>query len=129
VTDNRGTHAGWNLKVAQPKELSYGEGPGEVLLEGATITIGKGSVITGTSENKELIKAAEDITLSDEEQIVFSAADEAKGGTWVNSFGSAEEINVELTIPSGTKVDKDQTYTTDLNWTLEDTPLNSLILN
>lgn len=120
VTDNRGTHAGWELKVAQPEQLSNGT----VELEGAEITIGKDSVVTGTVAEDDGVTAAEDIKLSQTPEIVFSAAEGAKGGTWVNSFGSAEDINVKLTIPAGTKIVQGETYTTELNWTLEDIPLD-----
>lgn len=118
VTDNRGTHAGWTLQVAQPEQLNNGTAD----LEGAQIKIGEGTV-TGTPTDKTGV-AGKAVELTDTPQPVFTAANEAKGGTWVNSFGTVEEVNVELSIPAGTKIDQDTEYTTDLNWTLTDAPGN-----
>ena len=119
VTDNRGTNAGWTLQVAQPKQLSNQEGEE---LDGAQITIGEGTV-TGTPADKNGV-AGEAVELSEDSQTVFTAADGAKGGTWVNSFGTADDVNVELSIPAGTKIDQDTEYTADLDWTLTDAPGN-----
>lgn len=118
VTDNRGTNAGWTLQVAQPAQLSNGSEE----LEGAQITIGEGNV-TGTPTVKDGV-AGKEVVLSEDSQSVFTAEAGAKGGTWVNSFGTAEEVNVELSIPAGTKIDQDTEYTTNLNWTLTDAPGN-----
>lgn len=118
VTDNRGTHAGWTLTVKQPEQLNNGTAD----LEGAQITIGEGTV-TGTPTDKAGVVGKE-VILSENAQPVFTAANEAKGGTWVNSFGTADEVNVKLSIPAGTKIDQDTEYTTDLNWELTDAPGN-----
>lgn len=118
VTDNRGTHAGWTLTVAQPEQLNNGTAD----LEGAQITIGEGTV-TGTPKDKEGV-VGKAVNLSENAQPVFTAANEAKGGTWVNSFGTVNEVNVELSIPAGTKIEQGTEYTTDLNWKLTDAPGN-----
>src|SRR5699024_2823410 len=122
VTDNRGSNSGWTLSVDQEGQLKT-ETDEELL--GAVITIGKGDA-KGT-----LLTAAEGLTTNEvvldpeigNAQVIFGAENLTVGGTFVSSFGSAEDVDVKLTIAAGTKIETAE-YTTDLNWTLEDTPLN-----
>lgn len=122
VTDNRGSNSGWTLSVDQEGQLKTENG--EELL-GAEIIIGKGQASGTLLPDGEGLTTNE-VALTPEigsAQEIFGAAVDTVGGTFVSSFGSATDVDVKLTIPAGTKIETAE-YTTDLNWTLEDTPLN-----
>lgn len=118
ITDNRGSHAGWTLNVKQAEQLANVDTDSE--LDGAQITLTEG-VVTGTAATDGIEGVAVTLNPTGEATPVFGAAEGSKGGTFTNSFGTAEEVGVELAIEAGTKID-DGLYQANIEWTLEDTP-------
>ncbi|QBO36382.1 WxL domain-containing protein [Periweissella cryptocerci] len=144
VTDNRAMKTGWSLKVAQSTWTS----DDSKQLNGATLSLGTQGALTNNLEEPYTngdyapVPVNDDIELDDsgEQQIVMTA-EESKGfGTWVKTFGALASSSsafpteqndftnmplttggAQLTVPESNTAG-DNTYTTTLTWTLEDTP-------
>lgn len=117
VTDNRGTNSGWTLSVLQEAQLVNTATDHE--LTGAQITIEQGT-ITGTTNTDGL--NSEQVTLTPGEAMtIFEAENGSNGGTFVNSFGDADNVGVSLNLVSGTEIE-DGAYQATINWILEDIP-------
>lgn len=128
VTDQRGTGAGWDLKV---KISEFKNEDQKRTLVGAKLSIPKGTITT-TSATTTAPPIATGLTLNQESNIIFSAAKETGLGTWVNIFENSVENGeeegetkagnpekVELEVPTGNYADK---YSATINWSLEDAP-------
>lgn len=139
VSDNRGTNAGWTLKVKQESQFSATTPTLNNLLTGAQITLKNASVASNSSataptENDDII-----LNPNGAESLVMSAANLTGAGTWVNTWGAVETISevdsegetvevavtkdVALEVPGSTPKDAVK-YQTNLVWTLTDVPRN-----
>lgn len=129
VTDTRGTSAGWTLK-ATPGEFKSEAGD---ILKGATISLGKGNMISaGDAKAPEALAT----TLTAGQSSTVIKADKDTGeGTWVDQLfkksatradAPAEDLGtndvVKLNVVGGTA--KATSYTNDVKWSLEDTPMD-----
>ncbi|HAT53866.1 MAG TPA: hypothetical protein DCW31_01220 [Lactobacillus sp.] len=111
VADERGTNAGWALKVSGTELTS-----GSDKLEGATLKLPKGDVVTASGVSNGAV-ASEVTNALDTGGTLLSATAGNGGGLTVDRWlpGAAE-----LTIIGGTAEVKD--YSGTLTWTLQDTP-------
>lgn len=141
VTDNRGNGAGWNLTVQQPKQLNNGTED----LAGAAISIKDMNTNTQSGSQVAKATAGANATLvpAGGAQVVMNAAANAGQGTWVDRFGTdannlADETGtdangadrkvdnaVTLFVPGAANKMVGAKYSTDLIWTLNDTPANT----
>jgi len=128
VTDNRGTLAGWTLKVKQDKQFTNAD-TGHVL-DGAAITLTKANIVTASTAAKPTV--AGDITLiPGQESLVMSATAGQGAGTYLTDWGTKDELTsdnttsaISLFVPGSTTKYAEK-YTTQLVWTLSDTPGNT----
>lgn len=124
VTDNRGTLAGWTLKVKQTKQFETDDSH---KLDGAKITLTNGNINT-VSESAPAT-AVKEITIDkmDADFLVMSAKKDAGAGTFLTRWGNEDlaqsKKNVKLFVP-GKAVKKKAQYRTSFVWTLTDVPGN-----
>ncbi len=131
VTDNRGTNGGWMLSVKQESQL-HNEDTLNKELTGARIEFTSADTISnGHAASPDVY----DFWLVPGVTSVVMAAGEGTGaGTWIDSFGTVEEIEVDgeavakntaitLSVPGATPKDAVE-YSTELTWTLTDVPGN-----
>lgn len=121
VTDNRGTEAGWSLKVNQEGQFTSDSGKE---LVGAVITFKNGNVATASDSGKPV--GEETITLNaDGSQSMAMAASEGNGaGTYLLDWGTdatTAKESIELSVPGSTTKYAEK-YSTKLTWTLTDVP-------
>lgn len=126
VTDKRGTNAGWKLQVQQGAQFSTDVAGKAKELRGATIKI-TDPIVKTTADNKAgAPKANPSITLVPEgaAQDVLTAQQDQGMASWIETFGGngTEAKSVSLSVPGTSEKVKDATYTTELTWTLSDTP-------
>lgn len=127
VTDKRGGQKGWTLSLIQDGQFETGDGD---VLEGAQITIKNMETVATPGTTATAPSTAPDtVTLSStgaSTTPILGANVNEGGGTWVSRFGDLETMgeSVELLIP-GTSVQEAKAYSTDLIWSLSDTPSNS----
>ena len=134
ISDNRGSNAGWSLTVKQEGQLKN-ETAMNKELTGSVIKLV--SPVAASVSEGILAPKVENITLdpTGEASMVMNAADGAGAGTWVDRFGTVEEVkegtetvqkNKAITLEIPGKTPKDAVkYTTKLTWTLTDTPANN----
>ena len=126
VTDNTGEDKGGVLSVPQQGDLTDNKNS----LDGA-ITLHDANVkgIAGTGATAPIV-AANDIALEKgQKKLVMTAAANSGQGTWLTRFGSnklADDKAVSLFVP-GKAVKHAATYSTTLNWSLEQVPTNTPI--
>ncbi|GMC09707.1 cell surface protein [Enterococcus thailandicus] len=122
VTDNRGTEAGWSLKVNQEGQFTSTSGKE---LTGATISFKNGRVVTASDSGKPV--GPETIVLNaDGSQSDVMAASVGNGaGTYLYTWGTATTASesIELSVPGSTTKYAEK-YSTKLTWTLTDVPGN-----
>lgn len=132
ITDNRGTNAGWTLRLKQEGQFSSDTATKFKELTGSQISIAD-SVAVSNSIGVPSPKV-ENITLDPDgaSSIIMSAEEGSGVGTWVDYFGASEEMEIEgelvqknkavtLAIPGSTPKEA-VIYTTKLTWTLTDVP-------
>lgn len=124
VTDNRGTEAGWTLKVRQNGDF-ISEEDSTHSLSGALIIINNINIVSASSSAAPSI-VENSINLNTSDQTVMAAAVGEGAGTYVAKFGDANSAaqSVELFVP-GTITKYAEKYNTTLTWTLSDTPGNN----
>lgn len=139
VSDNRGTNAGWTLKVKQDGQFTATTTTLNNSLTGAKVTL-KSPLITSNSTATAPISNGTIVLNPDgSEIIVMAAADKTGAGTWNNSWGTVEEVteknetggdvqvnvtkDVTLEVPGSTPKDAVK-YQTKLVWSLTDIPGN-----
>lgn len=148
VTDNRGTEAGWDLKVKQEQQLTSTEG---TELKGAVIKMTNGTLSTAAGSTAPAPTGESEVTLvpGGEAAVVATAAKGQGAGLWSNYFGSSDttlaagtdlkpgateedqptEFNVirnsavTLSVP-GASVKTKSKYTTELTWVLSEVAAN-----
>lgn len=133
VTDKRGTNAGWSLSLKQVGQFKNEETLNKELT-GAEISFSKGEAVS-IMNNVKAPDTFEILNLKPNESVnVMAASKDAGAGTWVDRFGTVEEMEIEgqkvlknkaisLTIPGTTPKDAVK-YETKLLWTLSDVPNN-----
>lgn len=124
VTDNRGTLAGWTLKVKQTKQFETDDSH---KLDGAKITLTNGNINT-VSESAPATAVKEiAIDKMDADFLVMSAKKDAGAGTFLTRWGDEDlaksKESVKLFVP-GKAVKKKAQYKTSFVWTLTDVPGN-----
>ncbi|MEK4199889.1 WxL domain-containing protein [Cytobacillus sp. FSL K6-0265] len=129
ISDNRGSNAGWTLKVKQEGQFTN-DNTLNATLTGAQISMIDGNAVTNMTNVTAPVTT--DITLDPNgaESLVMTATDKAGAGKWLDVFGQVEEVNGELkntaitlSIPGSTPKDAVE-YSTKLTWILTDSPTN-----
>lgn len=128
VTDQRaGGPKGWTLTVAENDQLKSDSGD---TLTGAELLLGSGSVKTTsgneTNGNNTVTSSTNTTPLSTNgaTSTVMSAKAGGGFGTWLDVFGKADDSSVKLNVPVSAHPDA-ANYSTNLTWTLNDTPGNA----
>ncbi|TLG78275.1 WxL domain-containing protein [Vagococcus zengguangii] len=145
VTDKRGTLAGWTLSVTQATEFQTSEETPHVLV-GAQLSLNNAYYAT-KSDVKDVSLLTGATTLSAGQEVEVLGTSEGQGaGTFTYYMGSSDSLeagtlyvkneagevvpeetmlnpDVNLKVP-GKAVIKAQKYSTDLIWTLKNTPAN-----
>jgi len=134
VTDNRGTNAGWVLKVCQESQLRNNLTKHKELT-GAEITLSKFRVVSNQQKLDVEKPSVHNIVLTPGYSSNVMTASKGKGGgTWLDVFGSLNKItiankkelknsDVSLFVPGSTPKDAVR-YMSKLNWTLSEVPSN-----
>lgn len=124
VTDNRGTLAGWTLKVKQTKQFETDDSH---KLDGAKITLINGNINTVSESAPATAVDKIEIDNMNEDLLVMSAKKDAGAGTFLTRWGDEDlaksKENVQLFVP-GKAVKKKAQYKTSFVWTLTDVPGN-----
>lgn len=122
VTDNRGTEAGWTLKVKQNGQFKNGEKE----LTGAVITFKNGHVVTASDSKKPTAQAIVSLDADGSETDMMSAASGEGAGTYLTDWGTASNADksIELSVPGSTTKYAGK-YNTTMTWTLTDVPGNN----
>lgn len=146
VTDKRGTLAGWTLSVKTANQFHLSNvdpatttedkaKPGDYI-NGAAINFTSGQVQGDQGTAPGTVKAS--LSLGNADQTIVTAAANQGAGTWIYRLGASENDYdttaktaaatatkgpITLTIPEASVV-KAGNYTTNLVWTLSDTPGN-----
>jgi hypothetical protein len=122
VTDNRGTEAGWTLKVNQKGQFTSTSGKE---LTGSVITFKNGSVVTASDSGEPTGPATFALDPSGVQSDVMAAAAGNGAGTYLFTWGDADNAaeSIELNVPGSTTKYAEK-YSTQLNWTLTDVPGN-----
>lgn len=133
VSDKRGTNGGWSLTVKQEGQFKN-ENTQNKELTGAEIAFTQS---TPDSKIDGVIapKATDFILTPNEVSPVMTAAKGAGAGTWVDRFGTVENVEIDgeqvqknkaitLSVPGKTAKDAVK-YETKLTWTLTDVPGNT----
>lgn len=128
VTDNRGTFAGWNLRVKQEKQFNNGGSdltqPGAEL-KGAKLTFSN-AALDSIVPSEFAPDAPKSFVLTPGAEDTLVTAAQNKGmGTWVYRFGddTNKDKSVALEVPGGTPK-LATSYTTTLTWSLAALPTN-----
>lgn len=128
VTDERGENSGWELTVTQEGSFKT-ENDRE--LKAASITLS--NIQAKSLNDSQDPEYASEVTLVPGDSESIAVADptdpteisEAIGvGTSIIQFGDTETMgkSVQLNVPGGVTVEKEEAYTTTLVWTLHNTP-------
>ncbi|MBE5104728.1 WxL domain-containing protein [Bacillus thuringiensis] len=123
VTDNRGTNAGWKLKVKQNAQFKSGNSE----LTNAALSLSNSVVNSVTDAQYAPTTFKNKVTLAPGgDAVEITTAAKNKGmGDWTTAFGKGAEQgkqSVSLFVPGTTAKEKGAKYSAELTWTLEDTP-------
>lgn len=123
VTDNRGTLAGWSLSVTQNAQFSTGSTGTGSELDGSQMILSKGHIVSASAAPADKYAAITALTPGVQSATILGATNDNGAGTNLLDFGDASNADtaVSLTVPGAT-TKLSQAYTTDLTWTLSDTP-------
>lgn len=139
VSDNRGTNAGWTLKVKQDGQFTATTATLNNILTGAKVTLKNPSITSNSTAAAPVSNGTLVLNPDGSEVVVMAAADKTGAGTWSNSWGTVEEVteknetggdvkvnvtkDITLEVPGSTPKDAVK-YQTKLVWTLTDVPGN-----
>lgn len=113
VSDNRGSSAGWSLKVKQEQQFTNADAKYSEL-KGAAITINDSKAVSN-SEGVEAPTTQASIVLEPGTAVsVMDAAKDAGDGTWISSFGNVEKVAVEQEDGSTKDIDKNTSVQLDV---------------
>lgn len=119
VSDNRGTAGGWQLSVTQGKQFT---GANAEELKGAELSLNNVTAVTPGSGTAPAVGTSVTLTPGSA-SILMTAAKDTGTGTWLARFGQNSEngkTSVQLKVPGAAA--KATNYSTDLTWTLTDSP-------
>ncbi|MGO2100855.1 WxL domain-containing protein [Vagococcus salmoninarum] len=127
VTDNRGTGAGWNLKVKQDQQFEAVSAK-KSKLKGARLTFNNGTPRSSNLNSlapttfKSVTLPLDDTSNTGSYVLVMDAKKTAGIGTWVDAFDpNTDGTNgVQLDVPAGLTIEQSQ-YKTSLTWQLSAT--------
>jgi len=122
VSDNRGTEAGWTLKVKQNGQFKT---ESDKELTGATITLANGNVVSKSASANPTGPDTIVLTPNSETGVMSATAGQGAGTylmDWGTSADTAKE-SVTLDVPGSTTKYADS-YKTTFTWTLTDVPGN-----
>ena len=139
ISDQRLTYVGWTLSVSQPVQFhlttidpgvtpeSGSTEPGDYLT-GSIINFTKGQVrgLSGQTGTPNTVVSSFSLNGDGSQHNVLSASQTLGAGTWSYSFGDIVDYSptsspITLSIP-GVTPKKASAYTTEIVWTLSDTP-------
>lgn len=125
VTDNRGTLAGWSLSVTQDAQFAAAtttKGAGSVL-DGTVMTLGNGKIISQSANPADSSAVSTVLTPGVKSSVILGAKTGKGSGTNLLTFGDENTAvsSVSLMVPGAT-TKLAQQYSTNLTWTLSDTP-------
>ena len=123
VTDNRGTEAGWTLKVTQDAQFKTTTIKPGTELEGARITLDNGNVVTA-SHSTAPTGAVKTVLAPGAEATVMSAPKGAGAGTYLFDWGTDQATaatSVSIEVPGSSTKYSDR-YETKFTWVLSDVP-------
>lgn len=129
VVDNRGKLTGWHLNVSNTTfKGKVKESNEDVELKGAVLSLNQPEV-TGPTGVTAPTAFATSLAINNESASVMTAAEKAGTGSWSLSFGDKDEdqkliegTGIKLAIPASAGIRSDVTYSSELTWTLADTP-------
>jgi hypothetical protein len=123
VTDNRGTLSGWSLSVTQNAQFSTGGTGTGSTLDGAQMMLTKAKIVSASATPADISQGSTILTPGTQSGIILGATNGNGAGTNLLDFGDASTADtaVVLGVPGAT-TKLSQAYTTDLTWTLSDTP-------
>ncbi|EOL49108.1 WxL domain-containing protein [Enterococcus phoeniculicola] len=123
VTDNRGTEAGWTLKVTQDAQFKTTNIKAGTELEGAEITLDNGNVVTA-SHSTAPTGPTQIVLAPGAETLVMSAKATEGAGTYLFDWGTDQAsaaTSVSLEVPGSSTKYSDR-YETNFTWVLSDVP-------
>lgn len=139
ISDQRLTYSGWILSVSQLAQFhlttidpnvtpeSGTTDPGDYLT-GTSINFSKGQVrgLSGQTGNPNMLVSSFSLNGDGSQHTVLSASNTYGAGTWSYSFGDIGDYSstaspITLSIPGATPK-RAAAYTTEIVWTLSDTP-------
>jgi hypothetical protein len=138
VTDTRGLHSGWSLRVKQMGQFKSTEPTRYNVLDGAQITMSLPKV-SGTMMDvgTPLVKDTIALNPLGTEEVVMYAAENVGSGTWITYWGKVEEVEeitqngekhlvyvnkaITLDVPGRTPKDSVE-YQTEFVWILSNVP-------
>ena len=127
ITDVRGTHAGWNLTVAQTAQFA-------ATLDGTPVNLGASQLtllntrVTNSTDTNVTVPATSTLVPGGSAISILNAPANHGMGTTQLLFGNATLLEgdrtdgIKLEVPANTAVAANVTYTTALVWTLSNTP-------
>jgi hypothetical protein len=123
VTDNRGTIAGWSLSVTQGAQFSTGGTGVGTTLDGAQMILSNGNIKSASATPADKYAAITPLVPGTQSGTILGATKDNGAGTNLLDFGTSAtaDSSVKLNVPGAT-TKLAATYTTDLTWTLSDTP-------
>ncbi|HAT55366.1 MAG TPA: hypothetical protein DCW31_09060 [Lactobacillus sp.] len=123
VTDKRaGDPKGWTLKVTEQEQLKSLKAQKE--LTGTQISLTEAKAVSGLSLPESQVSVTDQALTPGTQSVVMNALPGNGYGRWTDAWGTAKTgSGVKLTVPTGAYPEAD-TYTTNLNWSLEDIPTN-----
>ncbi|GAX48032.1 WxL domain-containing protein [Pseudolactococcus reticulitermitis] len=130
VSDNRGTFSGWHLKVTLTDFTTADtalRANGHSTLAGATVTLGDAAIQGAATANPADIYTPLTVLVPTVQSPTLLGATAGHGsGTNLLDFGgtdgASKDTAVTLSVPAG--VAGAASYTADLTWQLDDTPVN-----
>ncbi len=139
ISDNRGSNAGWVLKVKQNSQFTSTTETLNDTLIGAEITFDEPYVASNSSATEPIATKPVKLTPDGAECTLVTAIATSGAGTWITKWGSVETIqekdedgndvetevtkDIHLSVPGSTPKDAVK-YTTTLTWNLSDVPTN-----
>lgn len=127
VNDSRGNYTGWSLSVTEDTQFKSTDGN---VLTGAAITLDNAAIQGKGTDNPADVSVESTTLVPGTSSGTILGATNGKGsGNNLLNFGSVDgtskaDTSVTLAVP-GTTTKYAKAYTTNLTWTLADTPANS----
>ncbi len=137
VSDKRASLDGWTLTASQLVPFS-GTDPNnlDTFIKGAEIHLLNGQIVANDDNGTNAPTAAKNVVIGGatidadgniqpgEEVTIMSAAPGDAAGTWIETLGDdqTKDKSVKLSIPKDSSLKADTVYSSEIEWTLSDTP-------